>query len=102
MSASYVKDLDRLGRVRLWVDFTTERGEVTNYSVVLLLATPDATETIRVFDSSHGYNEMHRHTRSGGKQTGMRFHSGSLGEGLQAAIESAKRNHLQMIEGWSQ
>jgi hypothetical protein len=102
VSARYVEDLDLLGRVRLWVDFKTVRGEVTNYVVVLLLATPNGTETIRVFDGSHGYNEMHRHTRSGGKQTGMRFHSGSLGEGLQAAIENAKRNHLQMIEGWSQ
>jgi hypothetical protein len=102
VSARYFEDLDSLGRVRLRVDFTTVRGEVIDYAVVLLLATSNGMETIRVFDGCHGYNEMHRHTRSEGKQAGMRFHSGSLGEGLQAAIEGTKRNHLQMIEGWNQ
>jgi len=38
---------------------------------------------------------------TGGKQTGTKFHSGSLGEGLRAAIEDVKRDHLQMIEGWN-
>jgi hypothetical protein len=101
VSASYYEDLDQLGRVKLRVGFTTARGEVVDYVVVLLFAGLGGMETIRVFDSSHGFNEMHRYTRTGGKQTGTRFHSGSLGEGLRAAIEDVKRNHLQMIEGWS-
>jgi hypothetical protein len=51
-------------------------------------------------DSAHGYNEMHRYTRVGGKQTGKRFHSGSLGEGMQAAIEEMEDGFIEMIEGW--
>lgn len=102
MSASYEETLDYLRRTILWVDFKTVRGEVVGYAVVLLFQVAEEIHTIRVYDSAHGYNEMHRYTRAGGKQTGMRFHSGSLGEGLRVAIESAKRNYLQMIEGWRQ
>lgn len=71
-----------------------------HYRVVLLLDTPRETVTIRVYDSAHGYNEMHRHTRIDGKQTGKRFHSGSLGEGLRAAIEDTEDRYVEMIEGW--
>jgi len=75
---------------------------VIDYRVVLLLGTPRETVTIRVYDSAHGYNEMHRYTRIGGKQTGKRFHSGSLGGGLRVAIEDAEDRHIEMIEGWEQ
>jgi hypothetical protein len=43
---------------------------------------------------------MHRYTRGGGKQTGKAFHSGTLGEGMRAAIEQVKSGYGQMIEGW--
>lgn len=91
MSASYLQKLDERLGAALSVDFRTERGEVVDYRVVLLLAGPGGTETIRVYDSAHGYNEMHRYTQADGKQTGTLFHSGSLGEGVQVAIESAKQ-----------
>lgn len=100
MSAHYEKILDHLLGVSLWVDFKTERGKVVDYTVILLLSTPEGSRTIRVYDSAHGYNEMHRYTRTGGKQTGRLFHSGSLGEGVQVALDDAKRGYLQMIEGW--
>jgi hypothetical protein len=73
---------------------------VNDYRVVLLLGTPKETETIRVYDSAHGYNEMHRYRRIDGKQTGKRFHSGTLGDGLQAAIEDTEDRFIEMIEGW--
>jgi hypothetical protein len=43
---------------------------------------------------------MHRHTRAGGKQSGKLFHSGTVGEGMRAAIGDVKSGYDQMIEGW--
>jgi hypothetical protein len=74
--------------------------EITGYSIVLLSGSGDGSRTIRVFDSAHGFNEMHRYTRSDGKQTGKPFHSGSLGEGMRAAIKDTQDGYRQMIEGW--
>jgi hypothetical protein len=102
VSARYEWILDEIAGVSLWVDFTTDRDSVVKYTVVLLLATAVGVETIRVYDAAHGYNEMHRYTQSGGKQAGTAFHSGSLGEGMRAAIRDAKRGYLEMIEGWQQ
>ncbi len=100
MSASYWKALDPgLGAV-LSVDFTTVRGKVVGYSILLLLATVDGIETIRVFDAAHGFNEMHRYARDGGKRNGTEFHSGTLAEGMRSAIDAIERSHLEMIEGW--
>jgi hypothetical protein len=100
VSARYYKDLDLSGGVRIWVDFSTERGTIVNYRVVLLLDTLISTETIRVYDGAHGYNEMHRYTRRFGKQTGTLFHSGSLAEGMRAAIQDMEARYLKMVEGW--
>lgn len=73
---------------------------MVDYTVILLLSTPEGSKTIRVYDCAHGHNEMHRYTRIDGKQTGKRFHSGSLGEGLRVAIEDAEDRYVEMIEGW--
>ena len=100
MSADYLRVLDRPFGARLSVEFTSEGRTVTDYAVVLLLKRGDATETIRVYDGAHGHNEMHRYTRSGGKQPGAPFHSGTLGEGMRAAIEEAEASYREMIEGW--
>jgi hypothetical protein len=43
---------------------------------------------------------MHRYSSSQGKQSGIGFHSGTLGEGMRAAIEEIEHGHHQMIEGW--
>lgn len=43
---------------------------------------------------------MHRYTRSGTKQSGEVFHSGTLGEGMRAAIASIESGYEAMIEAW--
>src|SRR3954453_5036329 len=100
MSARYEELLDFARGSVVSVDFTTRQGKIVGYSILLLLSTPDGVETIRVFDSRHGYNEIHRYTCAGGKQDGTEFHSGTLGEGMRSAIDAIKQSHLGMIEGW--
>lgn len=68
--------------------------------MVVLLIIGDVAETIRVYDGSHGRNEMHRYTRRGGKQPANVFDAGTLGEGMRRAISEAKRSYDEMIEGW--
>lgn len=82
------------------VDFRTVRGVVVEYALVLTWVTADEAETIRVYDSAHGFNEMHRYTRAGGKQAGIDFHAGRLEEGMRAAMADIKTGYLAMIEGW--
>lgn len=100
MSGRYEKVLDwALGAV-LSVDYATVRGEVVDYSLVLLLTDVDGVKTIRIYNGSHGINEMHRYTRSVGKQNGVVFSHGTLGEGMNAAVATVERSYVAMIEGW--
>ena len=100
MSAYYLRVLDHALGALLRVEFTTSGREIIDYAVVLLLAVGEGTETIRVYDGAHGHNEMHRYTRSQGKQPGSPFHGGTLGEGMRAAISEIERSYREMIEGW--
>ncbi|HKI67131.1 MAG TPA: hypothetical protein VJ989_07665 [Solirubrobacterales bacterium] len=100
MSVDYLRILDHALGAMVSVEFASEGPEVTDYAVVLLLAVGNSTETIRVYDSAHGHNEMHRYTRSEGKQAGTPFHSGTLGEGMRASIEEIEGGYRKMIEGW--
>lgn len=100
MSARYKELLDLGLGATLSVDFTTVRGKVVDYAIVLLVVAPGGTEAVRVYDAAHGHNEMHRYTNAGGKQDGTKFHSGTLGEGMNDAIDAIKRGHVEMIEGW--
>jgi hypothetical protein len=102
VGASYDEILDYDLGVVLSVDFKNEGVEVIDYSLVLLLQTAGGTETIRVYDSAHGFNEMHRYTRAGGKQEGTEAHSSTLGEGMRTAILDIKERYLAMIEGWEE
>jgi hypothetical protein len=102
MTSQYVRTFDRALGIRMVVDFTTRGPEVTDYAVILVCGVcgrGSAAETIRVYDSAHEYNEMHRYTASGGKQSGIAFHSGTLGEGMRDAIEAIRAGHREMIEG---
>ncbi|HET7484524.1 MAG TPA: hypothetical protein VFJ64_04030 [Solirubrobacterales bacterium] len=100
MSARYSKNLDVGVGAVLSVDFKTVRGKVVGYSILLLLKTAESKEAIRVFDSAHGINEMHRYSDGGGKRNGTEFHNGTLDEGMRAAIHAIERGYLEMIEGW--
>lgn len=100
MSAYYLRILDHARGVMLRVEFTSEGREIVDYAVVLLLAVDGDTETIRLYDAAHGFNEMHRYSRSKGKEPGAPFHSGTLGDGMRAAIAEVERGYADMIEGW--
>lgn len=102
MSADYTRIIDGVRGVFLHVEFTTERLEVTDYAIVLLIQIDDRMETVRVCDGAHGVNELHRYGRRSGKQAAEIFHRGTLGEGMRAAIEQAESGYEAMIESWSQ
>lgn len=100
MSPDWRQVLDHDPRVVLTVEFEKVRRRITTYAVVLLLEVNEELQTVRVYDGVHGYNELHRHTRSGGKQPAEIFHAGTLGEGMRAAIEACVDGFDDMIEGW--
>jgi hypothetical protein len=100
MTSGYVRILDPDRRIRMRVEFETEGPKVTDYAVVLLVMAESGARTIRVYDGAHGINEMHRHSASRGKQSGAVFHSGTLGEGMRAAIAEVEHGFRGMIEGW--
>lgn len=100
MSADYDVELDRALDAWLHVEFVTNRREITDYAVVLLAAGSERIETVRVYDGAHGENEMHRYTRTGGKQAAENFHRGTLGAGMRVAIQSIKHGYRPMIEAW--
>ena len=85
---------------RLFVEFTTHERDVVSYSIILTVFDEDEIHTVRVYDAAHAINEMHRHTRTGGKQSGEPFHGGTLGEGLRTAMADCVDGYRRMIEGW--
>lgn len=82
------------------VRWRTQRRDVVDYAVTLIVFESGVWETVRVYDGAHGINELHRYTRSSGKQAGTVFHAGTLSEGLVAAQLEVKRGWAEMIEGW--
>jgi hypothetical protein len=100
MSGAYRRRLKRAPRIFMDVDFKTVRRDVMDYSIVLLAEVDGRLETIRVYDGAHGKNELHRYTRSGGKQQAEAVHDGTLGEGMRAAIMDIKHGYGAMIEAW--
>jgi hypothetical protein len=83
VSAIYTHRIDIARRVFLHVEFVTDRRTVT------------------VYDGAHGENELHRYGKQAGKMPAEVFHRGTLGEGMRAAIQDAKRGYLEMIESWN-
>jgi hypothetical protein len=101
VSGKFAIQLDAVLGALMLVEFTTARRVVTDYSVVLAVEHEGERATVRVYDSAHGRNEMHRHTRAGGKHAGETFHPGTLGEGMRAAITAIREGYEQMIDAWS-
>jgi hypothetical protein len=97
---AYIEVLDKSRGVKLHVRFHRARSDVTDYALVLVVHVDGRSETVRVYDSAHGCNEMHRYTRKLGKQPAEIFHRGTLGEGMRAAKESIKDGYEEMIDGW--
>jgi hypothetical protein len=100
VSGAYDRMIDGTLRAFLTVRWRTVRDDVVSYAVVLSVETDDRRQTVRVYDSAHGFNEMHRHTATGGKQAGEVFHHGSLGEGMRTAIAECMDRYEAMIEAW--
>jgi hypothetical protein len=80
MGALYRRILDSALGALLRVEFTTQGNEVLDFAVILLLETEERMETVRVYDAAHGHNEMHRYTRSGGKEPGRSSTAVPLGK----------------------
>ena len=55
---------------------------------------------MRVYDGAHGVNDMHRYNRRGEKALAERFHAGTLGEGMRAAITAVRTGYKEMIDAW--
>jgi hypothetical protein len=68
MTPDYSRLLDAALGASIRVEFGTDRRAVTNYSVVLVVDEGAGPQTVRVYDGTHGVNEMHRYTPAGGKQ----------------------------------
>ncbi len=81
MSGSYEYPLDGARTAWLTVRFETVLREVVAYAIVLSVDTGGRRETVRVYDSAHGFNEMHRYTLRGRKQPGELFHAGRHARG---------------------
>lgn len=73
MSGEFESELDWRSEVRMDVRWRTVRREVVDYAVTLTALVDGRRRTIRVYDGAHGVNEMHRHTRHGGRQPGVAF-----------------------------
>lgn len=104
MSGIYTSVLDYIAGIVMRVEYTIEqRGPgVIDYAVVLIAEVDGRPETVRVYDGAHGENELHRHTRAGGKQAAEVFDRATLGEGMRAAVEEIEYGYEMMIEAWSQ
>jgi hypothetical protein len=103
MGGVYTNVLDRIAGIAMLVEYTIEQHGpgVIDYSMVLIAVVDGRPETIRVYDGAHGENELHRHTRDGGKQAAEIFDRGTLGEGMRPAVDEVKHGYRVMIEAWS-
>jgi hypothetical protein len=100
MNHRYRDVLDYEIGARLVVEFVTDRSNVVDYAVILLVDDDSGAATVRVYDGAHGVNDMHRHNRRGEKAPAMTFHAGTLGEGMRAAIAAVRTDYKEMIAGW--
>jgi hypothetical protein len=100
MNHRYRDVLDYGIGARLVVEFVTDRNIVVDYAVILTVDVESRAATVRVYDGAHGLNDMHRHNSRGEKSQAERFHAGTLGEGMRAAIIAVRTDYKEMIAGW--
>jgi len=94
----YTRSLAETARIA--VSYTTVRGRLTRYSVTLVARHDGRWRTIRVYDNTHGRNEIHRHKLSGGKEPARTFHHGTASEAFQVALAQVEAGYEEMIIGW--
>jgi len=98
VAREWVDQLEPGVQVLLW---TRRRGRtILEYSVVLRVWRDGGWRTLRVFDNAHGVNEVHRYTRSEGKQPGRVWHHGTAGEAFRDAWKSLKESYKRIEEAW--
>jgi len=85
---------------RVVVEFSTRGRDVIDYAVVLTVDEDGEAVTVRMYDGTHGVNDMHRHDRTGEKAPAALFHAGTLGEGMRAAIVAVRTGYKEMIDAW--
>lgn len=85
---------------RIAVRFRLNGRRVERYSVVLVAEIDGRERTIRLYDNTHGHNEMHRYTRSEDKQDAENLGDGDAGRAMREAIESIRDGWEGMITGW--
>ena len=100
MTPDWEQTLDDARGARVRVEFVKDRREISDYSVVLTMEHNGRQVTVRVYDGPRGVNELHRHTRTGGKQPAEIFDAGTLGEGMRAAIAACVHGFDEMIQAW--
>jgi hypothetical protein len=85
---------------KLFARWETER-DVIRYAVLLLELVDSGWRPVALFDCSHdGHNDRHRYDRNGQKGPAERFHHGSPGEAMRAAVELIRTDYERMIQQW--
>lgn len=82
------------------VQLSTERGQITRYSVVLLALKDGDWRTVRVYDNDRGIPHMHRYTAEGLKRDGEKTGEATASAGYNMALESVHKGFREMIDGW--
>ncbi len=100
MSQRYRDVLDYELGARIVVEFTTRRRQVVDYVVILTVDDSNGEVPVRVYDGTHGINDLHRHGAVSGKAPAENFHAGTLGEGMRTAIKAVRVGYKEMIETW--
>jgi hypothetical protein len=100
MRRTFVTDEDLDPRTRVVVRRSVAGSGTLTYAVTLLAYDDGLWHTIRLFDNAHGMNEMHRYTRTGGKQPAAVFHLGTAREAVEAAEEEVRQRWQAMVDGW--
>jgi hypothetical protein len=100
VSQRYRNVLDYELGARIVVEFTTRRRQVVDYVVILTVGDSNGEAAVRVYDGTHGVNDLHRHGTVSGKAPAEKFHAGTLGEGMRAAITAVRFGYKEMIDAW--
>lgn len=83
------------------VRYRLERGRVVDFAVQLLVEAEGDQRPIRLYDTAHGYLEMHRYTAHGEKQPGKKLQSsGDWNAEMPRTIDEVGAGYERMIEGW--